>query len=148
MHMVLTRPLKLSHDVEALFDMLPRQAGHLFGRRDGHPADQARVPQVDILESDENLTLRFALPGFAIEDLEVRLDDDVLTVEGARQTVTPEGAVYRRRELPAGRFTRSIRVADHFDPEQVRAELSNGILEVALEKRPDALPRTIEIRPA
>lgn len=148
MDLVRTRPFRLPVEAEALLGVLPRPTGHLFGFRESRPADQARRPSVDILESDAALTLRFSLAGFAVEDIEATLENGLLTVEGARSAEAPEGSVYRRRELPDGEFSRSIRVGGRFDPERVQAKLADGILEVVLEKRPEVLPRTIPVQPA
>lgn len=143
MQLIHTRPFKPVQEVEALFDALLRPGAHRFGWR-----SEAWTPRVDIIESDAALTLRWELAGFRLEDLEVTLDDGVLTVKGSRSTEAPDGAVHRRRELAEGEFSRSIRVADHFDPDRVEASLANGILEVVLEKAPEVHPRTIEIKPA
>lgn len=148
MDLIRTRPFRPPADAEALFGVFPRPAGHLFGFRESRPADPARRPRVDILESDAALTLRYSLAGFALEDIEVTLENGLLTVEGARAAEAPEGNVYRRRELPDGEFTRSIRVGGRFDPERVQAKLAGGILEVVLEKRPEVLPRTIPVQAA
>ena len=148
MDLVRTRPFRLPVEAEALLGVLPRPAGHLFGLRETRPADQARRPSVDILESDAALTLRFSLAGFAVEDIEATLENGLLTVEGTRSAEAPEGSVYRRRELPDGEFSRSIRVGGRFDPDRVQAKLADGILEVVLEKRPEVLPRTIPVQPA
>lgn len=148
MHLVRTRPFKLAHDVEALSEAFPRPAAYRFGFRDGRFAGQTWLPRVDMIESDSSLTVRYELAGFRLEDLEVTLDDNVLTVKGTRSPALSEGAVYRLQELAEGGFSRSIRVSENFDPKRVEAKLSNGILEVILEKRPDVLSRTIEIEPA
>ncbi|MDE0171288.1 MAG: Hsp20/alpha crystallin family protein [bacterium] len=148
MHLVRTRPFRLAHDVEALFGALPRPSGYRFGFREGRIAPPAWLPGVDIIESDDSLTLRYGLAGFRSEDLEVTLDDNVLTVRGARSPVIPEGAAYRLQELVEGNFSRSIRVGQDIDSDEVEATFSGGILEVVLRKRPDVAPRAIPIEPA
>ena len=148
MQLLRTRPLRFAHDVEALLEGFPRPAAYRFGFRDGRFGDQAWSPRVDIIESDIALIVHYELAGFRLEDLEVTLNDSVLTVKGTREAATPEGAVYRRRELTEGEFSQSIRVAEQFDTDHVEAKLSNGILEVILERRADVLPRTIEIESA
>ena len=147
MHLVRTRPFGLAHDVEALLGAFPRPGGYRFGFREGRFAHQSWLPKVDIIESGNALTLRYELAGFRLQDLEVTLDDDLLTVKGTRSSFLPDGAAYRLQEVAEGSFSRSIRVGENFDPERVEATFSDGILEVVLEKRPDVLPRTIAIEP-
>ena len=148
MHLVRTRPFKLPHDVEALFAGPPRPATFPFGFRDGRITDQPWLPRVDVVESERALTLRYELAGFQIEDLEVTLDDNVLTVKGTRSSAIREEAVYRLQELAEGSFSRSIRVSEGFDSDAVEAKLSAGILEIVLAKRPDVRTKTIAIEPA
>lgn len=100
-----------------------------------------------MIETQDALVVRYELAGFRLEDLEVTLDDNLLTVKGTRSVDTPEDAVYRVRELAGGTFSRSIQVPDDFDSEDVGARFSNGILEIVVRKRTDVLPRTIQIEP-
>lgn len=148
MHLVRTRPLRLAQDMDTLFAALPRPGGYRFGLREGRFAPQAWLPRVDIIESDSSLIVRYGLAGFSSEDLEVTLDDNLLTVRGTRSPVVPEGSTYRLHELAQGSFSRSIRVGEEVDSERIEATLSDGILEVVLRKRPDVAPRSIPIEPA
>jgi HSP20 family protein len=85
------------------------------------------------------------LAGFKAEDLEITLDDGLLKVSGSRSFDTPEGAKTYRSELARGTFSRTLRVTDAYDADKVNASYANGLLEILLEKRPEVLPRTIEI---
>ncbi len=145
MHLIRTRPFRFVDDVDALLDTLPRPGGVRFGFRDGRSGHQVWLPRVDIVETGEALTVRYEVAGFRLEDLEVTLDDNLLTVKGERSADLPEEAAYRLQEIVDGSFTRSIRVGEHFDPEAVQATLRDGILEVVLQKRPEVLPRAIAI---
>lgn len=147
MHLVRTRPFRLAHDVDTLFAAL-RPGGYRFGLREGQVAPQAWLPRVDIIESDGSLTLRYELAGFRSEDLEVTLDDNLLTVKGTRSPALPEGATYRLQESAEGSFSRSIRVGEEIDSGSVEATFNDGLLEVVLRKRPDVAPRTIPIEAA
>ena len=89
-------------------------------------------PPVDIHETEDGLILMFALPGVALEDIEVRLERTALTVSALRRVKLPAaGALIRRLEIPHGRFVREItlsgpalRIAD--------SHYLNGCLEVRL----------------
>ncbi len=145
MHLVRTRPFRLNHDVEAFLEALPLPAAPGFGVRETRWTRRPWAPRVDVIETDEALVTRYELAGFRLEDLEVTLDSNLLTVKGTRSSDAPEGAVYRVRELADGAFSRSIRVSDDFDPDGVVADFSNGILEIVVPKRPQVLTRTVQI---
>ncbi|MDE0138404.1 MAG: Hsp20/alpha crystallin family protein [bacterium] len=147
MQLVRTRPFKFVPDIDSLFDGLPLAGTHLLGARDRLGAPTL-VPRVDIIESGAEITARFEIPGFELADLEVTVEDNVLTVKGSRSYDLADGATYRHRELADGGFSRSITLADNVDSDQVTARLANGILDVVVRKQPDVLPRTIEIEAA
>ena len=148
MQLVRTRPFGLPQDIEAFFEALPRPNVYRFAPRSVHWTRGPWVPRVNVIETEDALTVRHELPGFEMDDLKVTLDGNLLTVKGTRSSDIPEGAVYRVRESAEGAFSRSIRVADHFDPEKVEARLSLGVLEILMHKRPEVLPRTIQIEAA
>ena len=146
MQLVRTRPFKFVSDIDSLFEGFPIAGTHLLGTRDR--VAPTLVPRVDIIESSTDITARFELPGFELGDLEVTVEDNVLTVKGSRAHDLAEGATYRHRELADGGFSRSVTLADNMDSDQVAARLANGILEVVVQKQPDILPRTIQIEAA
>ena len=147
MQLVRTRPFKFVSDIDSLFEGLPLAGTHLFGTRDRLEAPTL-VPRVDIIESAGDITARFEIPGFEQADLDVTVDDNVLTVKGSRSHDLAEDATYRHREMADGKFSRSITLPENVDSDQVAARIANGILEVVVQKRPDVLPRTIEIEAA
>ena len=148
MQLVRTRPFKFVSDIDSLFEGFPLAGTHLLGTRDRLEAPTTLVPRVDIIESSTDITTRFELPGFELGDLEVTVEDNVLTVKGSRAHDLAEGAAYRHRELADGGFSRSVTLADNVDSDHVTARLANGILEVVVRKQADILPRTIEIEAA
>lgn len=89
-------------------------------------------PPVDVHETEDGLILLFALPGVAVEDIEIRIEPTALTVSALRRVKLPAaGALIRRLEIPHGRFVREIaltgpplRLAD--------SSYTNGCLEVRL----------------
>ena len=97
MQLVRTRPFKFVSDIDSLFEGFPLAGTHLLGTRDRLRAPTL-VPRVDIIESGTDITARFEIPGFELSDLEVTVEDNVLTVKGSRSYDLPEGASYRHRE--------------------------------------------------
>ena len=147
MQLVRTRPFKFVSDIDSLFEGFPLAGAHLFGTPDRLEAPTL-VPRVDIIESGTDITTRFEIPGFDPADVEASVENNVLTVKGTRSHELAEDATYRHRELADGGFSRSVTLPDNLDSDQVSARIANGILEVVVQKRPDVLPRTIEIEAA
>jgi HSP20 family protein len=96
------------------------------------PAEHTWCPAVDIYERDDALVLLVDLPGVGKQHIDLRLDADVLTLEGLRHR--PIEAVGVRWERPFGRFTRSFRIGLPVAAEGVRATYQDGVLEIVLPK--------------
>ena len=141
MQIMRTRPFSLTRDFDTLFDTAFRGWGET-------PSGRSWMPRVDAFETDDALIVRYELAGFEAEDLEVTVEDGTLTVKGDRTFETPEEARRHRTEIATGSFSRSLRIGDGFDRESVGAELTNGVLEITLRKRPEVLPQPIEIKTA
>ncbi len=142
MQLVRQRPIAFGRIFGPDFD-------RLFDSWDDRAEPRAWVPAVDLVESGDSLVARFEVPGFDAENLTVTLENGVLALSGERAFESEEqDATYHRRELARGAFRRSIRVGDHYDTNEVEATYKDGILEVTLAKRPEVLPRKIEISTA
>ncbi len=102
------------------------------------------TPAVDIFEDAEGLTLQFDLPEVDPNDVELHLENAVLTVRGERKAPERREGVLRL-ERPHGRFSRSFTLPSTLDFEAVRAEARNGVLKVFLPRRPETKPRTIKV---
>jgi HSP20 family protein len=110
----------------------------------------AFAPRMDYCETDDEIRIDAELPGLDAEDIDVSLEDGVLTIEGDRQdehSEASESKGSRYAETFRGHFERRIRVPDAVDAEAVRAIYKNGLLSVTLPKPPEAEPevRTIPI---
>jgi HSP20 family protein len=105
------------------------------------------IPAMDLVESDEAFVLKADLPGLAEEDVELEVEDGVLTVSGERaaeHATEREGFVRVEREF--GAFRRSLTLPDGVDPEQVTARFDKGVLEVRIPKPENRKPRKVAIR--
>ncbi len=97
-------------------------------------ASPAWTPRFDIVESREAFTLTGDLPGLSRKDVEVRLNDGVLTLRGERGE--PDGAErWSLRECPSGWFEHRLRISDEVDFAGIRASFADGVLTVTLPKR-------------
>lgn len=91
-------------------------------------------PTVDVVSREGNLVIRADLPGVKLEDVEITLDNDVLTISGERKVEREEdGDDYRIRERSYGSFRRSMTLPDGVDEEMIHARFEDGVLEVTVE---------------
>ena len=106
----------------------------------------AWAPPVDIFETPEALTFSVELAGFKNEDLTLRVENGVLTLEGERkfQAETNERN-YHRVERSYGKFVRGFTLPSNMNPEKIQASLTDGVLLIALPKKEETKPKTIQI---
>lgn len=103
-------------------------------------------PSVDIFENKENLVLEAELPGMKREDVDVSIENSVLTIRGERKfEKRDEGDSYHRVERSYGSFTRSFTLPQTVTAEGATADFTNGVLRVQLPKRAETKARKIEI---
>lgn len=109
----------------------------------------AFVPAADILVDDDGVTVYMDVPGLHAENLEIELENDVLTVRGERPfpyDVEDGRGPVRRIERGFGKFERSLRVPHGLDPDAIEASLSEGVLALRIPKPETLRPRKIEIK--
>jgi len=109
----------------------------------------AWIPPVDIFERPDHLVIRAEVPGVPMEDLDVRIENGVLTLHGERKRdtdVKEENA--QRMERVYGSFTRSFSLPTTVDAAKVAATYRNGVLEVTVPKTETTKPKSIEIKAA
>jgi len=80
---------------------------------------------------DSDLVIRADVPGCALEDVEITLEDSTLTLSGTRKGA-PEEASYYLAELPYGEFRRSVTVPEGIEADSIKARLTDGVLELVL----------------
>ncbi len=103
-------------------------------------------PAVDIAEDENELTLTADLPGVKMEDLDIKIEDGVLTLAGTRKFENEEKkGGYHRIERAYGTFRRAFSLPDTVDADKVGARFDNGVLKVSLPKKEVAKPRTIKV---
>lgn len=102
------------------------------------------APPVDIYETRDGLVVLADLPGVAKEALDVRVDNNVLTIRGHARHGVPGEVTYREYELV--NFFRQFELSDKVDQGQITADLKCGVLTLSLPKAEEAKPRQIEVR--
>jgi HSP20 family molecular chaperone IbpA len=103
------------------------------------------VPNTDIYESEDALTLVMEIPGVEKKDVSVQLENDELHVEGRIDFSKYEGLEPVYAEYNVGHFTRGFTLSDKIDQDGISAELADGVLTLTLKKAKTALPRRIAI---
>lgn len=108
------------------------------------------TPRVDVAERGDAFIVRADLAGISPDEIEVTVDQDILTISGNRAEVIlgddENGDItYRRREIITGEFARKIRLGAEVDIDGVSAHSVNGILEVTVPKQPAELPRKVTV---
>jgi len=104
-------------------------------------------PQVDIFENKDQIVLEAELAGMNPEDVDISIENNVLTIHGERKfEKKAEGDNFHRVERSYGSFTRSFTLPPTVSSENANAEFENGILRLILAKREEAKPRRIEIK--
>lgn len=103
-------------------------------------------PLMNIKEKTDCFQVLTEMPGMKIEDLELKIEGETLTIKGERKTEElPTGASYHRREIVTGAFQRSLTLPAKIDAANVTATYKNGILAITLSKEKRALPKQIRI---
>jgi HSP20 family molecular chaperone IbpA len=104
------------------------------------------APPVDIYETRDGLVVLADLPGVAKEALDVRVDNNMLTIRGHVRHVVPGEVTYREYELV--NFFRQFELSDKVDQSHITADLKSGVLTLNLPKAQEAKPRQIEVQVA
>jgi len=103
------------------------------------------VSPVDVYETENEIVVNAQLPGIKKEDLQIQLENSLLTIKGVRQAESDTTGTVLRVERSYGTFTRSFKVPSNVDQTAIKSDFSQGILKVHLPKREEEKPRQIEI---
>ena len=139
----------LQREIDRLFDDFMHGAGALPA------AGAGLVPSIDISESDKEIEIAVELPGLERKDVEISLEDNVLTIRGEKKVETQSGdgkdgdnKNRRVTERMYGVFYRVIELPPGIDPSKVQATMSKGVLKVTVPKPPHSQPKRIEVKEA
>ena len=124
--------------------LMSRGLDDVFGTRPA--AGGARVPAIDVTESEDSYSIVAELPGVKKEDITIELHEGVLSLRGEKRSSRDEEKDRGRwLERSFGAFHRSIALPKAADPERVDASFADGVLTVVVGKRAEARPRTVPI---
>lgn len=123
---------------------LDRFIGDVWG---GCPVPPSLGYRVDVREDAEHVYIEAELPGLTKEDIEITLEDGVLTIAGEKKLENEEEREgYQLRERRYGKFSRRFELPSVVDEAKVRANLKDGVLLVTLDKREEVRPKRIEVK--
>src|SRR5919109_2456045 len=134
------------------FSTLQNQMNRLFQESFGREGREESLtttsfaPAVDVYEDEHNVTLKIEVPGIDEKDIDVRVENNTLTVHGERKFEKEEKEEnYRRIERQYGSFTRSFTLPSTVDPNNVQANYEKGVLKIKLAKKAEAKPKQIKV---
>ncbi|HUJ94735.1 MAG TPA: Hsp20/alpha crystallin family protein [Terriglobales bacterium] len=132
------------------FSTLQDRMNRLF--RDSYGNDQEALttanfaPAVDVYEDEHNVTLKIEVPGVDEKDIDVRIENNTLTVHGERKFEKEEKEEnFRRVERQYGSFTRSFTLPNTVNTESVHANYDKGVLKITLAKKAEARPKQVKV---
>jgi HSP20 family protein len=134
-------------EFSTLQDRMNRLFHDSFGEgREEALTTTAFAPPVDVYEDEHNVTLKIEVPGIDEKDIDVRIENNTLTVHGERKFEKEEKEEnYRRVERQYGSFTRSFTLPNSVDTDSVSANYDKGVLKIKLAKKAEAKPKQIKV---
>ncbi len=127
-------PFRGFWDPQSEIDRMLNRMGRNFPdtvRQGTQQQQQQWAPRLEAYASDGDLVLHYDLPGVGLEDVEITVEGNVLTVSGEREAA-PEDVQYYLNELPYGAFGRRVTVPEGVEADAIKARFENGVLEVVL----------------
>jgi HSP20 family protein len=133
--------------VSTLQDQINRLFEGSFDRSSGEANLTTWAPAVDIFETEQNLVVKADLPDIKPEELDIRVENNILTIRGERKfekKVNEDN--YLRVERSYGSFSRSFSLSSTVNTESIQADYKNGVLTLSIAKREEAKPKQIKVR--
>ncbi len=113
--------------------------------RDGDST--AYAPAIDMYQTQDDVVVKAAIPGFKQEDVQINVTGDVLTIKGeTRENNEVKEKAYHIREQRWGSFERSVELPTLVTAEKAKAEFENGLLTITLPKAEEVKPKTITVK--
>jgi HSP20 family protein len=132
------------------FRWMEQQMDELFGSGTQAPAirslPRGAFPPINVGASPEQIEVYLFAAGLDPKTIELSIQQNVLTVSGARHLQTRDDADYYRQERYRGEFRRVVALPDDVDPERIEAKYRDGVLQVTARRRESAKPRQITVQ--
>ncbi len=126
-------PLNDLRQMQATMDRLWRRLGNGSGDSSDSPHTEAWAVPLDVVRNGEDTVIRASMPGVSPEDIQVSIEDSVLTIKGQTSQEHQEGdGKYLMRERRSGSFHRALRLPDSVDAEKAHPFYENGVLTITI----------------
>jgi HSP20 family protein len=126
-------------------DLQVQQKREVEKKQEGTIPGREFVPATDVFETEEALTVVLEMPGVSKENVNIQLENDVITVEGRVDFSNYEGLQPLYTEYNVGNYRRSFQVSSKIDQERISAELKEGVMTLVLPKSEKARARKISL---
>ena len=136
----------LQREIDRLFEDFTRGALEAPGK-----AQVNLVPTIDVAETDKEIVITAEMPGLERKDVEISVEDDVLTIRGEKKVEKEEGDKnknYHFSERSYGMFYRVLQLPPGVDPSKIQATMSNGVLKITIPKPARSEAKKIEVKEA
>jgi len=125
---------RMTRDMDRMFG-LTRGGGQQLGGQEGGVSSALWRPMIDVKETDKEVMVHADLPGIKKEDINIELNDNVLTISGERKyEKKEENERFHRSERSYGKFVRSMQVPEGIKEQDIKAKFDNGVLELSFPK--------------
>jgi HSP20 family protein len=131
------RPLSIMDEIDEIAKEFSRRIGF-----DGNTL----IPHTDVYEEKDKLVVKTELPGVSEKDVEVTLEENMLTIKAEKKDEVAEDATHHARERYYGKYVRSMSLPFHVNGDKVSANFDNGILELRLPKAEELKAKRIEVK--
>ena len=131
-------------DMNRARDEMDRLFGRYTGRR--FPLAASSYPLLNISEDDDRVYVEAELPGMEMNDLDILVQGNQLSIKGQRPEPSSEDKTWHRQERGNGKFSRLVELPFDLDQTKVEAQFRNGVLTITLPKREESKPRRIEVK--
>jgi len=130
-------PDSVQREMDQIFD-------HFFGPSNGETTASVFAPS-SLWEEEGRWGLEVELPGVQLDDVDITLEKDALRITAERRP-NADGRKYVHQERAYGKVQRLIKLPDTVDPDNIEAELKDGVLRLFLKKRPELQPKKIQVK--
>ena len=129
-------------------DQLQREMNHLFeGSAGKHTLGSRKYPAINLWANEEGQIIRAEMPGIKVDDINIDVTSDTLTISGSRtHDEAVENTRYHRQERGYGSFTRTLQLPFMIDTGSVEATFKNGVLEIKLQRAESDKPKKIAVK--
>src|SRR5579864_5475897 len=133
-------------EFSTLQDRMNRLFRESYEGQDQSLTTSSFAPAVDVYEDEHNVALKIEVPGIDEKDIDIRVENNTLTVHGDRKIEKEEKEEnYRRVERQYGSFTRTFTLPPTVDTDNVQATYDRGVLKITLPKKAEAKPKQIKV---